>query len=166
MPIRPEEITLSGLPRSPFPGGIKADAAAELLRRTAEDYRALLAQTGRLALTVEEQARRMEELEQQIAALEADAATRKRPDELAHKLLASARQAAREERESVRRECELLLKKAERRAESIEREAHRRHASKVAALEQLDVFRDELSARLRSTLEAIAALRDDESLYH
>src|SRR5919108_2531016 len=76
MPIRPEDLTVSGLPRSSLPGGIKADAAADLLQRAAWDYRAALTQTRQLSEAVEEQARRIEELEAQIASLEADVATR------------------------------------------------------------------------------------------
>ncbi|HEU5477034.1 MAG TPA: DivIVA domain-containing protein [Gaiellaceae bacterium] len=161
MSIQPEDLTVSGLPRSPLPGGIKADAAADLLQRAAWDYSTVLAQARQLAETVEEQARRIEELEAQIASLEAEAAARKDPDELAHRLLASAHRTAREEREEARRESELLLKKAERRAERIEQEARRRVEGEISQLEQLNALRQELSGGLRSTLEAIVALGSD-----
>jgi cell division septum initiation protein DivIVA len=155
MAIRPDELTISALPRSPLPGGIKAGAAADLLQRAASDYREALVQTKRLGETVAEQARRIEELEAQVA-------SRKDPDEVARTLLASARQKAREQREEARRESELLLKKAERRAERIELDARRRLEGGLSELEQLEAFRNELSGRLRSTLETIVALGDGD----
>jgi len=165
MRIRPEELTVSDLPRSPLPGGIKADAAADLLQRAAWDYRTVLGQARQLAkaveeqaLRIEEQAVRIEELEAQIASLETRAAPRRDPDELARRVLASTHQTAREEREEARREGELLLKKAERRAERIELEARRRIEAEIAQLDHLESVRQELCARLRSSLEAIKEL--------
>ena len=96
MTIRPEDLTVSALPRSPLPGGIKPDAVADLLERTAWDYRTALKQARELTKTLHEQARRVEELEAQIASLKADAVTRKDPDKLAGEL------------ESTRRELEQL----------------------------------------------------------
>jgi cell division septum initiation protein DivIVA len=153
MPIRPEELTISDLPRSALPGGINAAAAADLLQRAARDYGEALAQTVRLAETVREQTRRIEELEAQVA-------SHKDPDEAARMLLASAHRIVREQREEARRDSELLLRKAERRAARIELDARRRLEGGLSELEQLEVFRSELTGRLRSTLEAIAALGD------
>ena len=147
MPMRPEDLTISGLPRSPLPGGIKGDAAADLLQRAAANYRAALA--------------RIEQLEAQVASLQAAAAARKDPYELTRTMLESAHQKAHERREEARRESELLLKKAERRAVRIELDAQRRLDDGLAELEQLEAFRGELSGRLRSTLEAIVALGGD-----
>src|SRR5438309_316209 len=91
MRIRPEELTVSALPRSPLPGGIKTDAAAQLLQRAARDYRDAVAEIRRLDQIVEKQTRRIEELEVQVASLEADVTARKNPDELARTLLEAAR---------------------------------------------------------------------------
>jgi hypothetical protein len=162
MSIRPEDLMVSGLPRSPLPGGIKADAVADLLQRAARDYREVLGKARQLAEAAEAQARHIEELEAQIASLAADAAARSDPDELARRLLESAHRTAREERESARRNGELLLKEAERRAERIELEARRRLEYEISQLERLDALRDELSGGLRPTLEAIVALGRSE----
>jgi hypothetical protein len=164
MSIRPEDLTVSGLSRSPLPGGIKPAAVADLFQRAAWDYREVLAQTRQLAQTAEEQARRIEELEAEIASLGADAVGRKDPDELARRLLASTHRMALEQREQARRESELVLKKAERRAERIEREVRRRLEGEIYQLEKLDALREELCGGLRSTLEAIAALGDNGGL--
>ena len=158
MPIRPEDLTISELPRSSLPGGIKTDAVADLLERAAWDYREALKQIRRLAETVEAQARQIDELEAQLATLVSETGARKDPDEVGRTLLAAAQRGARERREEARREAELLLKKATRRAERIELEARRRFENGVAELEQLQAFREELSRGLRSTLEAILAL--------
>ena len=144
MPMRPEDLTISGLPRSPLPGGIKADAAADLLQRAAADYRAALAL--------------IEALEAQVASLHVAAAARKDPYELTRTMLESAHQKAQERREEARSESELVLKKAERRAVRIELDAQRRLDDGLAELAQLEAFRGEVSSRLRSTLEAIVAL--------
>jgi cell division septum initiation protein DivIVA len=143
MLMRPEELTISELPRSSLPGGIKVDAARELLERAAFAYQAALA--------------RIDELEAQVSSLK-DAASRKDPYELGRTMLQSAHQKAQEHREDARRESEALLKKAERRATRIELDAQRRLDDGLAELEQLATFRAELSGRLRSTLEAIVAL--------
>jgi cell division septum initiation protein DivIVA len=164
--IRPEDLTISALPRSALPGGLKADAAAALLESAARDYRESLAKSKRLTETVEQQARRIEELEAQVASLEAEAAARKDPDELARTLLSSAQRRVRDQREEARRETELLLRKAARRAERIEQDARRRLEKELLELGQLDAFREEVSERLRSTLEAIVAFGDGNAGDH
>ena len=162
MPISPEDLTVSALPRSSLPGGIKTDAAADLLKRVAWDYGQALMQIRRLAETVEQQGRHIEELEAHVASLEAGAGARKSPDETGRALLEAAQRTARERREEARREAELLLKKAARRAESIELEARRQIESGLVELEQLQTFREEISRGLRSTLEAIVAFGADD----
>ena len=147
MSRRPEDPTIAGLQRTALPGGIKADAVDDLLKRAASDYRAARA--------------RIEQLEAEVASLKAEAATRQDPYELGKTVLASAHLKAREQREEARRESELVLKKAERRAMRIELDAQRRLDDGASELERLEAFRGELSTRLRSTLEAIVALGDD-----
>lgn len=140
---------MSGLPRSPLPGGIKADAVAELVKQAAWDLRSAHAQ--------------IQQLEAKVASLEADASARKDPYELGKAVLASAHRMADEQRETARQESELALKKAEGRAVRIELDAQRRLDDGISQLEQLEAFRVELSGRLRSTLEAIVALGGDKA---
>jgi cell division septum initiation protein DivIVA len=149
MTLRPEDLTMSGLPRSPLPGGIKADAVAELVKQAAWDLRSAHA--------------RIQQLEAKVASLEADASARKDPYELGKAVLASAHRMADEQRETARQESELALKKAEGRAVRIELDAQRRLDDGISQLEQLEAFRVELSGRLRSTLEAIVALGGDKA---
>jgi cell division septum initiation protein DivIVA len=149
MTLRPEDLTISGLPRSPLPGGIKADAVADLVQQAASDLRSARA--------------RIEQLEAKVASLEADASARKDPYELGKAVLASAHRMADEQRETARHESELVLKKAEGRAVRIELDAQRRLDDGISQLEQLEALRVDLSGRLRSTLEAIAALGGDKA---
>ncbi len=158
-PLRPEDLNLSALPRSPL-GHLKTDAVGELLQRAAWDYRETLAQNQRLTSTVEELSRRVDELVAQVASLEEVAARRKDPDELARSLLASAQRTAREEREAARREGELVLKKAARHADKMDEELARAHADRVSEITRLEALRDELTARLRGMLETLASRHD------
>src|SRR5438270_784533 len=127
-PVRPEDLNLSSLPRSPL-GHLKADAVADLLQRAAWDYREALAHNRQLASTVEELTQQVEERTGQVASLEAAAAQHKDPDELARTLLASAQRTAREEREAARRDAELTLTKGARRSARIEDDVARRQAA-------------------------------------
>lgn len=154
--LRPEDLNLSALPRSPL-GHLKADAVGELLQRAAWEYRETLAQNKQLTKSVEELGRRVEELTAQAASLEEAAARRKDPDELGRSLLASAQRTAREQRDSARREAELILKKATRRADRLEEDAARRGADHLAEIARLEELRDELIARLRRMLETLAS---------
>jgi cell division septum initiation protein DivIVA len=142
--MRPEDLTISGLPRSALPGGLRADAVDELVKRAASDLRSARA--------------RIEQLEAKVASLEANASTRKDPYGLGKAVLASAYKLADEQRETARHESQLVLKKAEGRAVRIELDAQRRLDDGISRLEQLEKFRGELSSQLRSTLEAIVAL--------
>ena len=154
--LKPEDLNLSVLPRGPL-GHLKAEAVGELLQHAAWDYREALAENQRLSKSVEELGRRAEELTAQVASLEEAVARRKSPDELARSLLASAQRASREERESARRESELILKKASERAEKLEGDAARRGADRLAEIARLEDFRDELLGRFRRMLETLAS---------
>ncbi len=155
--MRPEDLSLSGLPKTPF-GGVKSDAVADLLKRVAWDYREVLGQNRQLGRQVDELLQAREALEAQVAALEAAAAERKEPDELARTLLSSAQRTAREQREAARREAELLLKKARERAHQIENEVRASAEVCLAELAKLEELRDEVTSELRTALEAIVAL--------
>jgi len=171
--LRPEDLNLSALPRSPL-GHLKTDAVENLLQRAAWDYRETLADNQRLKRSVEGLAARVEELTAQTASLEEAVARRKDPDQLARSLLASAQRTAREARESARREAELILKKAAQRADKLEADVARREADRLAQLARveadhlseivrLDALKDELLVRLRRMLETVAS-RYEESL--
>jgi cell division septum initiation protein DivIVA len=156
VPLRPEDLNLSAVPRGPL-GHLKTEAVGDLLQRAAWDYREALALNQRLTRTVEELQLRMEELSAQMASLEETAARRKDPDELMRTLLSSAQKAAREERESARRDAELILKKAARRAERRDEEVARYEADRLAELVRLEGLKEDVVGRLRGMLEALAS---------
>jgi cell division septum initiation protein DivIVA len=159
--MRPEELTISGLPRAPF-GAVKADAVADLLKRVAWDYRAVLAENKKLSEQVGELALVREALELQVQMLEKAAAEHKDPEELGKALLGSAQRAAREQREAARRDGELLLKKVHRRAQEIEDEAQKAAAAGLGELAKLDELRHDLVSELRDVLQAMVALWQEE----
>jgi cell division septum initiation protein DivIVA len=155
--MRPEDLTISGLPRAPF-GAVKSDAVADLLKRVAWDYRSLLEENKKLSQQLGELTLVREALELQIEVLERAAAEHKEPDELAKALLGSAQRAAREQREAARREGELLLKKVHRRAQEIEDDAQKLAATGLSELSKLEALRHTLVAELREALESMVAL--------
>jgi cell division septum initiation protein DivIVA len=162
MPMGPEELTLAGLPRASF-GGVRADAVDDLLRRAAWDYREVLAERQRLAQTVDELGRRIQELEAQIAAsAEQTSSAAKEPDELARSLFATARKEIREQRDAARTESELTLRKARRRASEIEGDGYRRAEAVRRELAMLEELRDNLSVQLRQVVESVVDSFDGE----
>jgi hypothetical protein len=56
-----------------------------------------------------------------------------------------------------------MLKKARRRAEQIEEDAAGRAEARVAEIARLEALREEVAARLRATLEAIAGRHGTEA---
>jgi hypothetical protein len=156
--LEPDDLDISKLPRGPL-GHLKAYAVADLLQQAAEAQRETLADKQRLATTVQALTARIAQLEAQVAAHEEAAAQRKDSDQLAGTLLASAQRAAREARESARQEAELTLKKAARRAAQVEDDAVRAAEQRLSELARIEALREEVAARLRATLGAIADRR-------
>jgi cell division initiation protein len=158
--LRPDELGISGLPRSAL-GHLKTEAVEELLQRAAWDYREVLGQNRQLQATVDQLTQRVEELTAQLGSLEEAAPRRRDSDELARALLASAQRAARAERDAARQEAESTLKKARSRAARIEKDAASRAERRVGELARLEALRNDLSKVLRALLEDLANRYDD-----
>jgi cell division septum initiation protein DivIVA len=154
-PLRPEDLNVSALPRSPL-GHLKTEAVEELLQRAAWNYREALAHNQQLTNQVEHLTRQVDELTAHIGSLEEVAAQHKSPDELARALLASAQRTAREERNSARQEAESTLKKARTRAENMEKDVVRRTEQRLHELARLEALRENVVTRLRALLETVA----------
>jgi cell division septum initiation protein DivIVA len=146
MPIRPEDLTVSGLPRSALPGGLKTDAAADLLERAAFDYRTVLTQAQQLGETARQQALRIEELEAQIASLESDVAARGEGTEAIGKALLAATRAGEEIAAEARVSAERITTEAEAHAaallEQATKAAEERERESIAAREKLGIERE------------------------
>jgi DivIVA protein len=153
--LRPEDLNISALPRSPL-GHLKTEAVEELLQRTAWDYREVLAQNHQLTTKVDDLTRRVDDLTAEIGALEEVATKRKNPDQLARALLASAQRTARAERDAARQEAESTLKKARTRAERIEKDVARRTEQRLDELARLEALRKEAVNQLRVLLKDVA----------
>ncbi len=82
-------------------------------------------------------------------------APRREPDELARLALAAAHRAARELRESARRDGELTLKKVRARAVELERNFERSRSAYNAELAELDAMMREMREQMRSALRTI-----------
>jgi cell division septum initiation protein DivIVA len=167
VPLSPDEIDASRLPRVRI-GGFEPEATVELLKRVASDYGLLFHENPKLTATVEELRKAAGELNSEIEALRSANASRREPDEAARVAIAAAQRAARELRESARRECELALKKARRRAGAIEAELERLNVGAAEAelhrVEKLQVeVRQRLEASLLSMLAVVEAAREAES---
>jgi DNA repair exonuclease SbcCD ATPase subunit len=154
-PLRPEDLNISALPRSPL-GHLKTEAVEELLRRAAWDYREALAQNQQLSTKVEHLTQRVDELTAEIGSLEQAATKRKNPDELARALLAAAQRTARAERDLSRQEAESTLKKARMRAERIEKDVARRTEQHLEELARLQELREDVIKQLRALLQDVA----------
>jgi cell division septum initiation protein DivIVA len=76
-------------------------------------------------------------------------------DEVASAVLALARRAAREMRESTRAECELAIKKTRSRAGMLERDLNRARIAARVELEELNALRYEMREHMRSSLQAL-----------
>jgi cell division septum initiation protein DivIVA len=167
MPLSPDEIDATKLPHVRI-GGFEPEATVELLKRVASDYGLLFHENRRLTATVEELRNAADELTSEIEALRSANGARREPDEAARVAIAAAQRAARELRESARRECELALKKAQRRAGAIEAELERLNVGAAEAelhrVETLQVeVRQRLEASLLSMLALVEAAREAES---
>lgn len=151
MPLDPELINLSGLPRDAF-GGYKAGPADDLLERLKRDYRQLLDERNKLKETADILRRRVDEADRELAALRDRPERQRDPDETGRALLEAAQRMARELREEARRDSDAALRKARARARLIELDAQRRHGATIRA-RQLAV---EVRRMLQATLEAIS----------
>jgi cell division septum initiation protein DivIVA len=167
MPLSPDEIDASKLPHVRI-GGFEPEATVELLKRVASDYGSLSHENRKLTATVDELRKAADELTSELEALRAAKAARREPDEAARVAIAASQRAARELRESARRECELALKKARRQAGAIEAEIERLNVGAAEAelrrVEKLQVeVRQRLEASLLSMLALVEAAREAES---
>jgi cell division septum initiation protein DivIVA len=77
-------------------------------------------------------------------------------DDLARIVLASARQASYDLRESARRECELMFKNVRARIELLEKEFERTKALRVSELAELDATLLDVRAQMKAMLEVLS----------
>jgi len=159
--MRPEEISLDALPRVRR-DGVDPAAAQQLLQQAAWDLMEVLAANAKLTETVDELTQIRQELETRVAELEAAATRRRDPDDLVRSLLASTQKTVQEQRETARREAELLLKKTRARAAEIEREMKDRAEAAIAEATRAEAMRAELAAEIRESLQAVLALCDGQ----
>jgi cell division septum initiation protein DivIVA len=170
MPLDPNEIDPSKLPHTAF-GGFKPDETVELLRRVGWEYREILDENAKLAANADELRRNADQLAAEvetlrsgIAALKEEKAARTNRDEAARVAITAALRAASELRESTRRDCEVVLKKVHRRAESIRAEIERLDLTAAQAeLGRLKGLQAEVREQLQDSLLSVLALVEDQA---
>lgn len=148
--INPEEIEGVGLPRTVF-GGYKADKVREHLRGLAWDVLTLLHERG-IAKSEHER------LEHELDRLRRELVRSERRGELESAVLESAQNAAREIRDTARREAELILKKATEHATRLRREVEQGHEARLAEVEGLKNGSVKLRAELRGFIRELLTL--------
>lgn len=99
--------------------------------------------------------KRTSALEAEVARLQGQVRAHEGRDEMTRALLATAQRSAREMRESVRAECEALLKAAQRRAAEIEQGAHASVRHSATEIDRLKRLEADLKAQLQRTLESV-----------
>jgi hypothetical protein len=174
MGLEPHEIDLDGLPRT-IGGGLKREPVEELLRRVQWEYSQLYFEHKRLKESGVQPAPERQPpapqpvaqeppppaapAETQVEQVEPVEPVAKRPrreaNEVGWAVLASAHRASLELRESARRECDLMLKKARARIVQMEREFERTKQSRATELEELDAMLSEIREQMRATLESL-----------
>jgi cell division initiation protein len=148
--ISPEEIEGVDLPRTVF-GGYKADRVREHLRIVAWDVGKSLHERGQAKSE-------HERLEHELDRLRHELVRSERRGELESVVLESAQNAAREIRETARREAELVLKKATGHAAGLRREVEQEHAARLAEVEGLQEGSAKLRAELRRFIRTLLNL--------
>lgn len=142
--LTPEDIEGVEFPRA-VAGGYKMHAVTEHLRKVAWDVRRLLHERAAM--------------EEDVSRVRGELARSERREELESAVLGSAQDAAREMRETARREAELILKKAREHAIELRTAAEREYAARTNELRQIEelsrLVRTELRVRLKSVLEAL-----------
>ena len=141
--LSPDEIEKGKLPRATV-RGYKPDAVREHLRRVAWDYRQLLHDHKLAKAELERVQRELQRNE--------------RREELESGVLDSAQQAAKEIRETGRREAELIVKKAREHADALRAGADRHHAARARDVEKLQQTGTKLRQDLRSMITSILSV--------
>jgi cell division septum initiation protein DivIVA len=144
----PDAINADGLPRALR--GYDCEATDDLLKRVAWDYLQVLGEVRRLSRLSEQDGTGSGP----TARVADGAAGGVEPDEVGRALIAAAQKAAKELRESTRRDCEAAIKKARKRAQDIaaaeERKATGTSSDVAAVLEAAARLRGQLSAALEA----------------
>jgi cell division septum initiation protein DivIVA len=150
MPLDPEQIRLSGLPRDAL-GGYKAGPAEDLFERVGRAYRQLLDEHNKLRETADILRRRVDEANGELATFRERSERQRDPDETGRALLEAAQRMARHLRDEARRDSDAALRKARARARLIELEAQRRSGATMRAR----LLGIEVRRKLQATLEVI-----------
>lgn len=157
--ITPDEIKAERLPRARV-GGYATVATEALLTQASWDYRQALHDLEQMYAENAQLQERIEALEKQADALRAEATAGESKAGRVDATLQTAQRVAREERESARRDCEVMLKKTRRRVAEMERAVDKKRSALATELRDLETETETVRKRLREYLTTTLAALD------
>lgn len=158
MPLTPDSIANSHLPRTKVPGGYSIEATDEFLKKVAWEFRKVQSDCRKLLEQNDVLERQLQDIRQRLDELRGNLIRHER-EPLARASLAAAYRAAEAVREEARQEGNTVLEKARKRAKALDEEVERARAltaKQVSALEEMQTAaRNQLSAYLVTLLTEI-----------
>jgi cell division septum initiation protein DivIVA len=162
--LTPEQITDPNLPRAKM-GGYTVEATDEFLKEVAWEWRRLQSDRRKLSERNAELERQLEDIHRRIEELRGDAVVSDKREPRSALALAAAYRAAEAIRDDARRESETLLKKARKRAATLDDEIERAKAATADRIRELEdtqrQARRRLSSFLTELLDAVEAPDSD-----
>jgi cell division initiation protein len=162
--LTPESIANPNLPRTKM-GGYSIEATNDFLKEVSWEWRRLQSDRRKLSEQNAELERRLDEIHSKIEELRGERIIPSERQPLSAAALAAAYRAAEAMREEARQESETLLKKARRRAASLDDEVERARITTSERIRDLEETQKQARARLSSFLaEMLAAVEDEDTV--
>jgi cell division initiation protein len=162
MALTPESIANPNLPRTKV-NGYSIQATDDFLKEVAWEWRRLQSDRRKLSEQNAELERQLDEIHRKIEDLRGEPVVRSERQPPSAVALAAALRAAEAMREEARQESEALLKKARKRAASLDDEVERARVTTAERIRELEDTQQQARARLSSFLnEMLAAVEDDD----
>jgi cell division septum initiation protein DivIVA len=162
LPLSADSIENPHLPRARV-GGYSVEATDEFLARVADEYRQLQRDRADLLTRQADLERRLQKI---LLAVDSDGdpwLPGREPELPSTDLLAAAHRAAADLRAQARAECETMLKKARRRADSLEHEVEQVRKRSEHRVRELEETQRQARERLSSFLASMIAAFEDRS---
>lgn len=159
MALTPESIANPNLPRTKV-GGYSIEATDGFLKEVAWEWRRLQSDRRKLSEQNAELERQLDEIHGKLEELRGVSALRSEKEPRAAAALAAAYRAAEAIRDEARQESETLLRKARRRAVSLDDEVERARVSTAERIRELEETQKQARARLSSFLTEMLAAVD------
>jgi cell division septum initiation protein DivIVA len=158
MTLTPESIANPNLPRTKM-NGYSIQATDDFLKEVAWEWRRLHRDLRELSEQNAELERRLDEIQRKIEDLRGEPVVRGEREPSSAAALAAALRAAEAIRQDARQESEAMLKKARRRATTLDDELERARATTAERIRELEETQQQARSRLSAFLtEMLAAV--------